>query len=93
MGTDPAPFMANLFLYLYEKNFVLQLKKENIIKARKLANVFRFIDELCTINDNDLFENNFKSIYLAEMELKKENDGHNIVSFLDLDISIKKISI
>ena len=30
MGTDPAPFMANLFLYFYEKNFVLQLKKENI---------------------------------------------------------------
>ena len=64
------------------------MKKENIIKAQRLANVFRFIDDLCTINDNGLFENNFKSIYPAEMELKKENDGHNIASFLDLDISI-----
>ena len=88
MGTDPAPFMANLSLYFYEKNFVQQLKKKNINEARRLANLFRFMDDLCTINDNGLFENNFKSIYQAEMELKKESEGHSIASFLDLDISI-----
>ena len=60
MGTDPAPFMANLFLYHYERQFVLDLKKKNVIEARRLTNIFRFIDDLCVINDNGLFEQSYR---------------------------------
>ena len=75
MGTDPAPFMANLFLYHYEQQHVLQLKKEDVRRARRLTHIFRFIDDLCVINDNGLFEQIYLSIYPEEMELKKENEG------------------
>ena len=30
MGSDPAPFIANLFLYLYENRFLNKLKKEDL---------------------------------------------------------------
>ena len=44
MGSDPAPFMANLFLYHFESKWVKNLKKENLQKARRFSNTFRFID-------------------------------------------------
>ena len=28
MGSDPAPFMANLFLYYYESQFIKKCRKE-----------------------------------------------------------------
>ena len=60
MGSDPAPFFANLFLYYYEREWVNSIKKNDIIKARKLCNIFRFIDDLSAINDDNKFEHNFK---------------------------------
>ena len=36
MVSDPAPYMANLFLYFYESKWIKNLKKENIEKARKV---------------------------------------------------------
>ena len=55
MGSDPAPFMANLFLYYYESKCVKNLKKDSLQKARRFSHTFRFIDDLLTINDNNLF--------------------------------------
>ena len=49
MGADPSPFMANLFLYHYESQWISSLKKDNIQMARRFANTFRFIDDLLTI--------------------------------------------
>ena len=51
MGCDPAPFFANLFLYFYESNWMNKLKKNDLIKARKLCNNFRFIYDLNSNND------------------------------------------
>ena len=64
MGSDPAPFMANLFLYYYESKWVKNLKKDSLQKARRFRHTFRFIDDLLTINDNNLFLQNFKDIYI-----------------------------
>ena len=88
MDSDPAPFMANLFLYHYESKWLKELKKTNLVKARKFSNTFRFIDDLNAMNDGGLFEQNFKDIYPPELELKKEH-GNTNASFLDLDITIK----
>ena len=38
MGCDPACFSANLFLYFYESKWMKELKKNDLIKARKLHN-------------------------------------------------------
>jgi hypothetical protein len=90
MGSDPAPFMANLFLYSYESSYLEVLKKQNKPKARRFGNVFRFIDDLCAINDGGEFEKSYRDIYPPELELKKENEGTCKASFLDLDMSISK---
>ena len=42
-------------------------------KVGIFSNIFRFIDDLCSFN-NDEFENNFDDIYPDELELKKENE-------------------
>ena len=90
MGSDPAPFMANLFLYHYENEFVSKLRKTDIQRARRFGNVFRFIDDLNAINDGGEFERCYKDIYPPELELKKENIGHDNATFLDLDIKINE---
>ena len=86
MGSDPAPFMANLFLYHYESLWIKNLKKEDLQKARRFSNTFRFIDDLLTINDDNLFSENFGDIYPEELQLNLESSGDS-VNFLDLNLS------
>ena len=66
-----------------------ELKKNDLIKARKLCNIFRFIDDLNSINDGGEFERNFSKIYPEELQLSKENTDNYEASVLDLDIKIK----
>ena len=89
MGSDPAPFFTNLFLYFYESKWMNELKKNDLIKARKLCNIFRFIDDLNSINDGEEFESNFSKIHHEELQLNRENTDKDEASFLDLDIKIK----
>ena len=88
MGSDPAPFFANLFLYYYENQWVDKIKKVDINRARKYSKIFRFIDDLGAINDDGEFGSHFNEIYPPEMELTRENTTLTEASFLDLDISI-----
>ena len=88
MGSDPAPFFANLFLYYYESKWLKNVQRSDLHRAKKFANTFRFIDDLVAINDDNEFEKCFHEIYPVEIELGKENDGTNSASFLDLEISI-----
>ena len=88
MGSDPAPFFANLFLHFYEWQWVEKHKKSNFLSTRKLCNTFRFIDDLITINDGGIFEKNIKNIYPSELELKKESHKNTEAHFLDLNILI-----
>ena len=66
-----------------------KLKKNDQIKARKLCDTFRFIDNLNSINDDGEFESNYSNIYSGEFQLGKENTGKHEASFLDLNIKIK----
>ena len=89
MGSDPAPFMANLFLFYYENKYLMHLKKINIPRARRFSNIFRFIDDLNAINDGEEFSRTYHEIYPPELDLKKENCVNTSASFLDLDINIQ----
>ena len=71
MGSDPAPFFANLFLYRYESRWLNKMKKQNNVLARKFGRVFRFIDDLLAVNDGDEFEKYHSEIYPPELELKQ----------------------
>ena len=88
MGIDPAPFWANLYLYHYEKEYLSLSIHTDKRKASKFHGVFRFIDDLCAINDSDEFFNSHQNIYPPVLELKKEHHGEH-ATFLDLDLSIK----
>ena len=61
----------------------------NLTRARKVCNIFRFIDDLNAINDAGEFVKHFQDIYLEELELGKENSCNQEASFLDLDLKIK----
>ena len=89
MGSDPARFCANLFLYTYASKWMNERKKNDLIKVRKLCNIFRFIDDLNSINDVGEFESNYSNIYPDELQLRKENTDKHEASFLKLKIKIK----
>ena len=57
------------------------MAKECIRRARRFANVLRFIDGLTALNDGGEMELNFKDIYLPEPVLKMENLGNDDESF------------
>ena len=88
MGIDPAPFWANLFLYQYEQRYMTRLIEQDKVKARHFHSTKRFIDDLCAVNDGNMFESVYREIYPDELELKVEHSGSH-ASFLNLDISIK----
>ena len=66
-----------------------ELKKNNLIKVRKLCNIFRFIDDLNSVNDGEEFESNYSNIYPEELQLGRENTDKHEASFLDLKIKKK----
>ena len=72
MGSDPASFFANLFLYFYESGWLKSIKDTNYGFTRKFGNIFRFTDDLIAMNDGNEFENHYNEIYPSKLILKKE---------------------
>ena len=89
IGSDPAPFFANLFLFYYECKWLQQCKKDNFGLARRFLNTFRFIDDLINLNDGGEFSKVFKEIYPPELVLERENASDLEATFLDLHIKIE----
>ena len=88
MGSDPAPFFANLFLYYYESKWLRKIQKSDLSRARKFGSVFRFIDDLLSLNDSGEFSRSLSEIYPEELLLNKENVGTLSSSFLDIEIKL-----
>lgn len=88
MGSDPAPFFANLFLFFYECKYINTCKKHDRLRARRLFNIFRFIDDLLALNDGGEFWRCIVDIYPPELVLKKENISNDKATFLDLEIHV-----
>ena len=89
MGLDPAPFMANLHLYKYEFEFMDRLTKNQYSVARKLNYTKRFIDDLETLNSNNLIQEMSAEIYPPELILNKENSTNKKATFLQMKIEIE----
>ena len=91
MGTDCAPYLANLFLYAYEFDFMNKLiKDKNWLILRKFSKCFRYIDDLLTINNDNFMEKWKTKIYPQELSLTCEDKTDQEVNFLDLHLEIKK---
>ena len=93
MGTNCAPHVANIFLHVYEYEFIDDLIiSGNTDMASKLKTMFRYQDDLIVFGDkvdgNHVFLDNIHNIYPREMELKSTNISMNTCTYLDLRISI-----
>ena len=88
MGSDPAPFFANLFLFSFESEWIKKTKKDDYGRVKRLNNTFRFIDDLIAINDGGEFWKSYRDIYPPALTLKKENSDDSSATFLDMEISI-----
>ena len=88
MGTNCAPLVADLFLFCYERDFMLSLSDDNqfdVIEA--LDSTSRYLDDLLNIdtNFNDSMVNH---IYHSKLQLNKVNVSDTEASFLDLHLFI-----
>ena len=88
MGTDCAPFLANLYLYALEFKFLDTLSKKNIRLARKFSNSFRYIDDLLMFNNDGIMDEYKYEIYPKELILNKENKNDKHCNFLDISMNI-----
>ena len=88
MGTNCAPLVADLFLFCYEKDFMLSLSEDNHYDVIEAFNsTSRYLDDLLNI-DNDFFDSIVNRIYPSELQLNKTNVSDAEASFLDLHSSI-----
>ena len=63
IGTDPATFWANIFLYSYEEAYMSSLISSDKVTARHFHSAEHFVDGLCTINDSGEFGRSVCYIY------------------------------
>ena len=76
--------MADLFLFCYEKDFMMSLseeKKSEVIEA--FSSTSRYLDDLLDI-DNNYFDGLINQIYPSELQLNKANSSETEAPFLDL---------
>ena len=88
MGTHCDPLVADLFLFCYERDFMLSLQEDNqtgVIEA--FNSTSRYLDDLLNI-DNNFFDSVVNRIYPSKLQLNKANVSDAEASFLDLHLPI-----
>ena len=88
MGTNSAPLVADLFLFCYERDFILSLSEDNrsgVIET--FDSTSRYLDDLLNIHNN-FFDSMVKRIYPSELQLNKANVSDAEAYFWDLHSSI-----
>ena len=92
MGTDCAPFLANLYLFALEYAWVERMKaagdRRSRTAARSLIDTSRFIDDLCILNGGDGVREILKQIYPEELVLTQTNPSPHTNTFLDLRLTV-----
>ena len=94
MGTDCAPFLANLFLFAFEFQWIdkqRKLKNTNLLK--KFQGCGRYIDDLFMINNDQEMDTHMTTIYPKELLLIPDESDGNEVTFLDLHLIIEDSNI
>ena len=90
IGTNCAPLVADLFLFCYERDFMLSLSDNNqtdIIEAFTCNSTSGYLDDLLNI-DNPYFDQMVGQIYPTKLQLNKANSSDTEAPFLDLNLSI-----
>ena len=88
MGTICALLVADLFLFCYERDFMLSLSDNNQIDIIEALNsISRYLADLLNI-DNHHFEQMVGQIYPTDLQLNKANYYDTEAPFLVLNLSI-----
>ena len=89
MGTDCAPFLANLFLFAFEYKWLLKkFRNKEFDTLNRFKHCFRYIDDLLCLNNEGMMEEVMNEIYPKELALTSDmavTQSH----YLDLDIEIR----
>ena len=88
MGTNCASLVADLFLFCYEKDFMMSLsddKQADVIDAFNTTS--RYLDDILNIN-YVYFDNMVSQTYPSDLQLHKVNTSDTEAAFLDLHLSI-----
>ncbi len=91
MGTDCAPFLANLYLFVLEYEWV-SVQEQTAVgreRLRVLVLVGRYIDDLFAVNGERVLAACLLELYQG-LEVKKESKTKFESHFLDLDIVVNK---
>ena len=88
IGVDCAPSVANLTLFKYEYDYISKLVKSDYRRALKFNGCFRLMDDISSINGDNVFHNDKSSIYPVSLDLRKENEGEVVANILDLSIKL-----
>ena len=88
MGTNWSPLVAHLFLFCYERDFIMYHPDD---KQTEIIDTFnttsRYLDDISNIN-NVYFDNMVSQIYPSELQRNKANSSDTETTFLDLHLSI-----
>ena len=88
MGTNCAPLVADLFLFCYERDFMMSLsddKQADIIDAFNTTS--SYLDDILNIT-NVNFDTMVSQIYPSELQLNNANTSDTEAAFLNLFLSI-----
>ena len=92
MGTNCAPFLANLFLFWYEFNWMKDMMRKDMKIAKKMSNTFRYLDDLVSINSDKLVNKYHSKIYPPELEISETTKDNLNADYLDVKIKILRDS-
>jgi hypothetical protein len=88
MGTNCAPLIADLFLYCYESEFMLELSKTKQVDLIQCFNLTsRYIDDILNL-DNPFFAQYIHKIYPNELVLNLSCLSNTDAAYLDLHLTI-----
>ena len=88
MGTNCDPLVADLFMFCYERDFMMSLSDDKQADNIDAFNTtIRYLDTILNIN-NVYFYTIVSQIYPLELQLHKANTSNTEFAFIDLHFSI-----
>ena len=81
MGTNCTPLVADLFLFCYERDFMMSLSVENQSEIIEVfSSTSRYLEDLLNI-DNTYFDGLISQIYPPELQLNKAHSSDTEAAF------------
>ena len=88
MGTNCAPLLADLLLYSYENEFLVNMIRSGHRRLARSFNLcYRYMDDLIVFN-NKKFLDYLNEIYPSQLTAGKANKSDHLADYLDLTIII-----